>query len=352
MNRIPQDTLDRVPVDEMLRQTGTDSLSVDTAAPGRPSFSVWRILQSLPECATPVQQDSAVQANLPMRERFLSDRPDTLGIPGIEARSPYRTVADFPAFYCESFFSDSRFWQTEVSANTLGMEADLLPYMLRRDDWVTGVLLVCFFFLILVISNGKRYFQQQLKNFFFATRSADVFVAVETGSEKRHMAFLICQTSLVFGVLFFDYVLDTFDVFLGWLSPHLLLGVYAAVCLLYFGVKRLLYGFVNWIFFDRFRRMKWTRSNSLVLALEGTLLFPLALVTVYFDMPLRNVALCFLLGLACLKILLFYKAFVIFFRKIHGFLHLIVYFCALEIMPLLALWKMLMYITDNLIIKQ
>lgn len=351
MNRIPQDTVRQTPAYGTLRDSMATALPVGERRDSGQAFSVWRILQSLPEGATPSQQDSAVQANLPVRERFLSDRPDTLGLPGIEARQTGATVADLPDFYRENFFSGNRFWQSEVSANTLGLEAEPLPYLLRRDDWVTGLLLVCFFFLMIVVSGGKRYFRQQFRNFFFPMRSADEYSVVETGSEKRYMTFLVFQTSLVFGLLFFDYVQDAVDVFTGRFSPHLLLGVYASVCLLYFGVKRLLYGFVNWIFFDKIQRVKWNRSTALVIVLEGTVLFPLALITVYFDMPLRTVAVCFLSLLACLKFLLFCKAFSIFFRDLHGFLHLIVYFCALEMMPLLVLWKILVYITDNLIIK-
>jgi hypothetical protein len=49
--------------------------------------------------------------------------------------------------------------------------------------------------------------------------------------------------------------------------------------------------------------------------------------------------------------LLLYKTFLIFFPKFYGTLHLIVYFCTLEIMPLLAVFKVLIRVTDELIVK-
>ena len=44
-----------------------------------------------------------------------------------------------------------------------------------------------------------------------------------------------------------------------------------------------------------------------------------------------------------------YKTFCIFFPKFHGFLHLIVYFCALEMLPLCGLWQALTYTNDILL---
>lgn len=51
------------------------------------------------------------------------------------------------------------------------------------------------------------------------------------------------------------------------------------------------------------------------------------------------------------KILLFYKCIRNFFNHFHGILHLILYFCTLEIIPLLFLWKGLIYINNIFILK-
>ena len=51
------------------------------------------------------------------------------------------------------------------------------------------------------------------------------------------------------------------------------------------------------------------------------------------------------------KILLFWKCFNNFFNKIHGFFHLILYFCALEILPDLILWKGIMISCNKLILN-
>ena len=48
------------------------------------------------------------------------------------------------------------------------------------------------------------------------------------------------------------------------------------------------------------------------------------------------------------KIALFCKCFTNFFGKIHGLVHLILYFCALEILPDLMAWKGIEIVSNNL----
>ncbi|MBP3663762.1 MAG: DUF4271 domain-containing protein, partial [Tyzzerella sp.] len=48
---------------------------------------------------------------------------------------------------------------------------------------------------------------------------------------------------------------------------------------------------------------------------------------------------------------LFWKCFCNFFEKFYGALHLILYFCALEIMPDLILWKGIEMMNNNLILN-
>jgi len=51
------------------------------------------------------------------------------------------------------------------------------------------------------------------------------------------------------------------------------------------------------------------------------------------------------------KILTFYKSYIIFFKQKRYFLQIILYFCALEIVPLFALWGGLLSIVDLFKIK-
>ena len=89
----------------------------------------------------------------------------------------------------------------------------------------------------------------------------------------------------------------------------------------------------------------------LLSAIEGALLFPAILFQSYFEAPPQNIIIYAILVLVLVKIFTFYKCFVIFFRKNGLFLQIILYFCTLEIIPLLALWGGLAIITNALTIN-
>jgi hypothetical protein len=93
------------------------------------------------------------------------------------------------------------------------------------------------------------------------------------------------------------------------------------------------------------------RSQLFLTAGEGVLLFPLVLLQVYFDLSLESAAVYFIFVLILNKFLTFYKSWIIFFRQKSVFLQNILYFCALEIAPLLAFGGALVMTIELLIIK-
>ena len=117
-------------------------------------------------------------------------------------------------------------------------------------------------------------------------------------------------------LIFFIYTQSVRDLFMAQVSTHALLGAYVVVCWAYLGLKQLLYLFVNWVFFDKERRTAWMKSYSFLVSSESVLLFPLALIAVFFNLPVHEVMLCSCLLVGFVRILLFYKTFCIFFPKI------------------------------------
>jgi hypothetical protein len=91
------------------------------------------------------------------------------------------------------------------------------------------------------------------------------------------------------------------------------------------------------VFFDSKRNTLWLKTELFITAIEGIALYPVVLLLVYFDMETKNVITYLIIVLILVKILTFYKCFVIFFRRIGVYLQIFLYFCTLEIVPLLAL---------------
>ena len=165
----------------------------------------------------------------------------------------------------------------------------------------------------------------------------------------RFQTILIAQTSLLGSILYYLFARDFGG---GRLSNDTQLGAigcFFGVFVVYFLFKYLVYGFVNWVFFDRKNNGQWRRTQVFLSSLEGVLLFPIVLLLVYFSLSLHAALIYTLIVMLCIKMLAFYKSYSIFFKRMGASLQIILYFCALELMPLMVLWGVL-FITDNYLI--
>lgn len=233
-----------------------------------------------------------------------------------------------------------------VSTGRMGMgiyEAPL-PYRPYRDDLVAGTLLLCFFILMFVLAGGRRFFIEQAKNFFFSRRSYSTMSSQETGREMRYTVFLVLQSCIMMGLFSFDILQEKIAVPTGLITQQALLGLCVGTYVSYYIVKLLLYALVNGTFFDKERQELWMRSYLLTVSLEGIFLFPLALLTIYLGLSSSGGMLYFVLLHSLVEISLFYKCFSLFFRDIYGGFHLIMYFCALELVPMSALWHTIVHL--------
>jgi hypothetical protein len=104
----------------------------------------------------------------------------------------------------------------------------------------------------------------------------------------------------------------------------------------------MLYVFVNWIFFDKKKRSEWSGDRNLLLTLEGLLLFPAILLLLYSPIEVRILWGLIVILLIFLRFYLMIRTFLIFFGKFYDGLHLILYFCTLEAMPLFF-WGVALY---------
>jgi len=328
-----------------------DSLQTTLEAPHKVGTLAWRITQNMKGCS-PQQIDSVIQIHIPQRKQQRSTRPDTLEIPGLKGKKPYvMTTDDLESVYTLGYFKDNPLLHPELRVTHHGRSAVPVPYMLWRDDWVASVLLFSFVLLIYVVGQLKHQFVQQAKNFFFPVKNRPTLFAEETSFESHAVFFMIFLLSLLGGLLSFVYAQYTLNLFLSQVSPYLLLFIYTGCFLSYFILKQILSSFVNWVFFEKHQQEQWKESSNFLISIECVLIFPLALVFVYFNISVIHTIIILGIILLFAKILLVYKCYSLFFPKIYGLFHLFAYLCALELVPLLALWKSLTFITENLIIK-
>lgn len=231
-----------------------------------------------------------------------------------------------------------------------GAEGIPIPYSPRMDDCITVVLLCCFFLSSYVLSRSRKFLLQLVKDFLLHRERTSIF-ATSTATDMRYLLLLILQTCVLAGVCFFNYFNDKQPVLVQHIPPVALLGIYVGICLLFLFLKWLIYSFLGWIFFDESTTSLWIESYSTLLYYLGFALFPFVLFIVYFDLSLQFTVIIGLFLLFLTGILIFYKWLKLFCNNLYGSLLLILYFCALEIIPCLLLYQGLRELNNILVIK-
>ena len=324
--------------------------SADTAAhhaaPAR-ALTPYQVLRQMPPDATPAQQDSAIQAWFRPAPVRYSSRPDTLHLPGHGAgRNPLEV--HIPQYYRETFFSADTLFHPEIAGGRYGVAGDPVPYTVRTDNTFTAIILLCFVILVVSVAHSRAFIARQVKNFFFSRGEEQLS---ETSSEFRFLFFLVLLDCLLLGVASYifvsEYIADIFVID----SNILVLGLFAGAFVAYFLLKALLHLFVASVFFGGKKSLQFFRALLFITAAQGMLIFPAVLVQVYFDVSLQNVVYYFAFVLIFTKFLTIYKSYNIFFSRNGVALQNFLYFCALEIAPLLAFAGAMVMIVDLLIIN-
>lgn len=335
----------------------TDSTAIrpqpaDTAGHTRPSQqphkqpkTVYRVLKSLPPDATPAQQDSAVRANFPV--------PELTFPAGRRFHLPLAKDSDVTPRLCEPHPFEHQItknvpWgEQPLTLHTYGQAGDPLPYRFRTDDYVTSTLLLSFFLVVWILSRSRHQLGHALKGFF--GRPARNASANHEATALQGRTFVTFQMCFLLGILFTDYTQEKLPAVFNQSSPYLILLFGVTMCAAYFALKTVLYRLVNVTFFGRERAEAWRNAYSLVLTGEGLALLPVTLLLVYFDIDFETLTIAFVSVIAVAKLLLTWQTYRLFFGTPLGCVHLFLYFCGLEILPLALLWRALVFLSQYLI---
>ena len=231
-----------------------------------------------------------------------------------------------------------------------GFEGTPISYSPRTDDAIALTLLACFFLSSIALARGKKFLSQQVKDFVLHRERTSIFDS-STAADVRYLLVLVLQTCVLSGITFLNYFHDTCPALMDHVSSLLLLGIYVGFCLAYFLLKWLLYMFLGWTFFDKNKTNIWLESYPALIYYVGFALFPFVLFLVYFDLSLTNLVIIGAIILIFTKILMFYKWIKLFFHQFSGLFLLILYFCALEIVPCLLLYQGMIQMNNILLIK-
>lgn len=231
-----------------------------------------------------------------------------------------------------------------------GLEGDLLPYRLSTDNSITGILFLCFFLTAYVLTNGKKMMLQQIKDYLHVKERGSLF-AESTGVDLRYRLLLLFQTCILLGVCIFDYFHDHGALVNSPYPSYVLIGIYILCCTVFYTLKWWIYSFLSWIFIDKTKGQILIDSYFFIISYLGLFLFPIALLAVYFDLTSVILIPLAVSIIILAKLLMLYKCIKLFFDNLYGLLPIILYFCALELMPCFILYQALIQINNLFLIK-
>lgn len=305
-----------------------------------------QILRTLPATATPWQQDSALRANYKYQDIDWAARPNPLRTPTTKADPKAGDFVSHPMYYSHSLVQPDSIYRPECVSYRHGVAGDPVPYTIAGDSLITSILLACFIFAAVAISASGNFLQRQLKSFFRVQREGTT-VITETSGEMRFQFFLVAQTCLLAAIIVFFFSQsrggESFAI-----AHYQIIGLFTGEIAAYLLLKALLYQVVNWVFFDKKKNEQWMKSYLFLICTEGILFFPAVLLLSYFGLPITETAIYAFIVVILAKLLSFYKAYIIFFKRTVSIVQSFLYFCALEIMPLGILMGVLA-MTDNYI---
>ena len=250
---------------------------------------------------------------------------------------------------------DWSFAPAEVDARTLGSQSAWVttrPYKgkgmeaLSRmhhssADFQMCILLACLLVVVYVLHHSGQQLRNQARRFFFPIRhEAESDNTPSPGVTHPYwpMGLVLALVVATSGVLLFDE--QFYYTYHDLKTPALVLGVLLGGCIAYLLVREGLYAIVDWVFFSRSKSRQWRSERLFLLAMEGFALFGILALGIFADLPASTRVSALVCLVVFTRFALFFKAKSIFFRQMRGYLHIFPYLCALEIAPLLILYKL------------
>jgi hypothetical protein len=221
---------------------------------------------------------------------------------------------------------------------------------IRTDNGVVIILLGCFFLSAFVLARSKRFLFQQIKDFISHRERSSIFVTSGV-TDVRYLMLLVLQTCVLAGFCIFIYINSELPEFAEHSFSLSLIGIYIFFCLVYLFFKWIIYSFLGWVFFDTVKTNLWIEGYSTLIYWAGFALLPCVLFLVYLDLSTVFIIVIGFILMGTIKILIFYKWIKLFLDNFSNILLLILYFCAIEIIPFFLLYEGIVQLNNVLLIN-
>ena len=225
--------------------------------------------------------------------------------------------------------------KTAAKAKPAGVIPDPLPYTIATDSVITTMFVACLIIGILSISRSKQFIIRQTKNIFRPSKGRTTQIN-ETTSEIKFQIFLAFQAALMMAFLTFLYITQTHPLSQA-LSPYVVTAELFAIYCSYVAIKLILQTIINATFFTLQANSQWIKAQLLALSFEGVALYPITVCATYLNLPINTAAIITISIMIAVKLILFGRFHNLFFARKQPFPHIILYLCALELVPVAML---------------
>lgn len=252
-----------------------------------------------------------------------------------------------PARHSHPDDAPQELWLTGINGHVIGYTTGLQPQ--ERPDlpgYNSGVLCLVTATLLLTVFNVRhygRFFGSLIQN-LWSVRSRSNLFDEHTVNETRIIGTLIIQACVCEALLGVFLIIG-----LGYTTASLTDLTILMLILSggYYLARRIMYSIVGYAFTTRNLRRQWIEGFNAAHALTGLVMLIPTLILLFYPgavAPLLTIsAIVYILA----RIVFICKGFRIFYDKIFSFLYFILYLCAVEIIPLILLYKGVVSICCN-----
>ncbi len=217
-----------------------------------------------------------------------------------------------------------------------------VPYNPRTDDVVTLALLLSALAMTWMAVTSWGFILRTASSFFFDLMPRKAIPSDGADIEEAgNNTLLHIQMSFLGAMAYVCYLLNRQpDAFLN-RTPYLLLLTGIALFLGWYLIRSMLYRFIDSVFFEHWQHTLWKQVRIQCTFLMTFIFLPLILVEIYFSPPPITFTISVIFAIVVSRFALLMKCYSTFFTYRGGVLHLFLYFCTLEIAPIVVLWQLL-----------
>lgn len=249
------------------------------------------------------------------------------------------TAVDSSGVGSHSFMSAWQARSTQCSqAQWQGFMGKPHAESLASNDGVVALCGLLFAILAILIHHCFYHLVERVKGFFSNGRQFSLVSPMSAIGELSVTLVLTAVAALCLSLMLAVHVTQLSWAQFSHLSLVELMAFLFVVFFSLFYIKGILYAIINWVFFNPERNRRWFTAYFHLTSIIAFVLFPLSLVDIFAIVNFRIVSFILLFLLILYEFLLFFKLLVNFKTKTYGHVLIFLYFCAVEILPIVILW--------------